>query len=96
MRRLLSIAILLLTAAFGAMPEAAADCTCRAGGRDYALGSSICLPTPAGLRLAVCGMVVNNTSWQVSAAPCVGVRLDQPARETRVTRHTPLWPRPGG
>jgi hypothetical protein len=50
---------------------AAADCTCRAGGRDYDLGRSVCLNTPAGFRLATCGMVLNNTSWKISAMPCV-------------------------
>jgi hypothetical protein len=50
---------------------AAADCTCRAGGRDYDLGQAICLNTPAGFRLATCDMVLNNTSWKISAAPCV-------------------------
>jgi hypothetical protein len=39
--------------------------------RDYALGTSICLRTPAGARLATCGMVLNNTSWSISATPCV-------------------------
>jgi hypothetical protein len=51
--------------------EAAADCTCRAAGRDYDLGRSICLSTPAGFRLATCDMVLNNTSWRISSTPCV-------------------------
>jgi len=50
---------------------AAAECTCRSQGRDYELGKSVCLPTPKGARIAICGMVLNNTSWQFSDTPCV-------------------------
>ena len=60
-----------LVAAGAVAPEAAADCTCRALGRDFDLGRSICLNTPAGFRLATCDMVLNNTSWRVSSTPCV-------------------------
>jgi hypothetical protein len=42
------------------------DCTCRALGRAFALGESACLITPAGPRLATCGMMLNNTSWLFS------------------------------
>jgi hypothetical protein len=48
-----------------------ADCTCRSQGRDYELGKSVCLQTPKGARIATCGMVLNNTSWQFSDTPCV-------------------------
>jgi hypothetical protein len=47
------------------------DCTCRSQGRDYKLGANVCLPTPKGPRIATCGMVLNNTSWQFSETPCV-------------------------
>ena len=49
----------------------AAECTCRSQGRDYELGKSMCLQTPKGARIATCGMVLNNTSWQFSDTPCV-------------------------
>ena len=52
-------------------PPAAADCTCRALGRDFELGRVVCLSTPNGPRLATCGMVLNNTSWRISDTPCV-------------------------
>src|SRR5205085_4012882 len=61
----------------------AADCTCRSQGRDYELGKSVCLQTPQGARIATCGMVLNNTSWQFSETPCVMSRApddDTPAR----------------
>ena len=48
----------------------AADCTCRSRGRDYELGQSACLQSPKGARIATCGMVLNNTSWQFTDAPC--------------------------
>ena len=65
-------------AASAGMPAAvqAADCTCRAQGRDFELGRSICLSTPSGFRLATCDMVLNNTSWRTSATPCVGVSIE--------------------
>ena len=48
-------------AALAAAP-AWADCTCRAHGRDFGLGRTICLSTASGNRLATCDMVLNNTS----------------------------------
>jgi hypothetical protein len=68
----------MLAAAASFMPlPAAADCTCRAHGRDFELGRSACLSTPNGPRYATCGMVLNNTSWQVSDTPCMPAR-EQP------------------
>ena len=68
MRRI-CLAIFALTAASDV--SLAADCTCRSQGRDYELGTSVCLQTPKGARIATCGMVLNNTSWQFSDTPCV-------------------------
>lgn len=62
----------LATAAAAYATETSADCTCRAFGRDFALGQSACLATPAGFRLATCGMVLNNTAWHFSPTPCLG------------------------
>jgi hypothetical protein len=47
-----------------------AECYCRALGRIFAVGESACLRTPGGLRLAECGMVLNNTSWRFTERPC--------------------------
>ena len=47
-----------------------ADCLCRAAGRTYAVGESACLRTPAGARIADCGMVLNNTSWEFTERSC--------------------------
>ena len=52
------------------LAPAAADCTCRSQGRDYELGQSVCLQSPKGARIATCGMVLNNTSWQFTETPC--------------------------
>lgn len=62
--------IVSLTAADALLMPAAADCTCRSQGRDYELGQSVCLQSPKGARIATCGMVLNNTSWQFSDTPC--------------------------
>jgi hypothetical protein len=50
---------------------AQADCTCRAQGRIFEQGQAVCLSTPNGPRIATCGMVLNNSSWEFSQAPCV-------------------------
>ena len=64
-------ACLILLALIAASDLSFADCTCRSQGRDYELGKSVCLQTPKGARIATCGMVLNNTSWQFSDTPCV-------------------------
>ncbi|QIB32746.1 hypothetical protein [Ancylobacter pratisalsi] len=61
------VAAALLLLACG---SAAADCTCRAGGRDYNLGERICIAGPSGPRAAVCGMNQNVSSWIFDQEPC--------------------------
>jgi hypothetical protein len=80
------LAATLAAAAAFMPPPAAADCTCRALGRDFELGRSICLSTPHGPRLATCGMVLNNTSWDISSTPCV-TSQQQPERVSEVAPH---------
>ncbi|MFL5512530.1 MAG: hypothetical protein ACJ8CN_08895 [Gemmatimonadales bacterium] len=46
------------------------NCFCRAQGRTFAVGETACLRTSEGPRVAECGMVLNNTSWQFTARPC--------------------------
>ncbi|WP_106753194.1 hypothetical protein [Pannonibacter carbonis] len=46
------------------------SCICRAQGIDHELGTTICLRGPKGPRMAQCVMVLNNTSWKFSDAPC--------------------------
>ncbi len=71
MHRLGPFAAIALIAALEALgAAAAADCTCRAQGRQFELGQTACLATPKGPRLATCGMVLNNTSWEFSETPC--------------------------
>jgi hypothetical protein len=65
-----SAAVLALVAIMLSSAAAQADCTCRAFGRDVPLGRSVCLTTPGGPRLAVCVMVLNNTSWRISDTLC--------------------------
>ena len=47
-----------------------ANCFCRAQGKTFAVGETACLRTGEGPRIAECGMVLNNTSWQFTARPC--------------------------
>jgi hypothetical protein len=47
-----------------------ANCFCRAQGKTFAVGETACLRTGEGPRVAECGMVLNNTSWQFTARPC--------------------------
>ena len=72
MRRLGSlVAAGALIAALDALLSAAtADCTCRAQGRVFQLGERACLTTPQGARLATCGMMLNNSSWEFSDTAC--------------------------
>jgi hypothetical protein len=46
------------------------QCYCRAQGRTFAVGESTCLRTASGPRVAECGMVLNNTSWNFTERPC--------------------------
>ncbi len=46
------------------------DCTCRAKGRDFHVGETVCLRTAEGPRLAACDMELNNTSWRFSGQGC--------------------------
>lgn len=69
MQRVLS-ALVIAAAAIAWIAPARADCTCRALGRMFELGQSVCLKTPQGPRMATCGMVLNNTAWEMSDTPC--------------------------
>jgi hypothetical protein len=76
----------VLIAALDALSaSAAADCTCRAQGRQFEQGQTACLATPKGPRLATCGMVLNNSSWEFSEVPCTvsGVSPLDPSRTRR-------------
>jgi hypothetical protein len=78
----------VLIAVLDARPAVAdPDCTCRAQGRDFTLGQSVCLATPRGARIATCGMVLNNTSWQFTETPCVVSNL-RPVHRAVQTRHS--------
>jgi hypothetical protein len=79
MIRLVAIAVLGLL--FAAVPAVAQDatrhadaqgveCTCRAAGRVFRMGETVCLRTPSGDRIAVCEMVLNVTSWTPTSRAC--------------------------
>ena len=55
-------------------------CTCRGpGGGDYELDTCICINTAAGPQMACCGLVLNNTSWEFTGAPCPTALAPLPA-----------------
>jgi hypothetical protein len=80
--------IVSLTAAGAFASSAAADCTCRWQGRNYDLGQSVCLQSPKGARIATCGMVLNNTSWQFTETPCTVSAVPQHLPESAGERAT--------
>jgi hypothetical protein len=49
-------------------------CTCRAKGREFQMGESVCLDTPDGPRLALCVMDQNVSSWRRTPAACPSAR----------------------
>lgn len=51
-------------------PVTLPDCTCRAQGREWGLGQTVCLKTATGERLATCTMDLNVTSWRITDVPC--------------------------
>jgi len=52
------------------IPPGAPDCYCRAQGRIFGIGDTICLRGPQGSRMARCSMELNVTSWRLSEQPC--------------------------
>ena len=50
--------------------QQAAPCTCRAFGRDYGMGETVCLRIDGRPALAECAMFLNNTSWRSTGRPC--------------------------
>lgn len=88
MRWLLLIATIVAALA-AATDIAAADCTCRALGRFFDLGQKTCLATPKGPRIATCGMVLNNVSWEFSREPCVAAQFNRRAPHARAAALKP-------
>jgi hypothetical protein len=73
----LPIVVFLMTASFSTLSSAQdVNCTCRYQGENFGIGESICLKGSDGLKMATCSMVLNNTSWQFSNAPCPLAQLD--------------------
>jgi hypothetical protein len=71
MQRLLPPSLVAAALAALSSAPAQADCTCRAQGRNFEQGQAVCLATPNGPRIATCGMVLNNSSWELSQSACV-------------------------
>jgi hypothetical protein len=54
------------------------NCTCRYKGQSYALDTCVCLSTAEGPRMACCGLVLNNTSWNFTKKHCPVVENTPP------------------
>jgi hypothetical protein len=67
MQRIAACGVAVFLAGIG---PAQADCTCRARGVTATHGQTVCIPTPAGQRLATCGTISNVASWFFLDAPC--------------------------
>jgi hypothetical protein len=89
------LAAFAVLGAFDCSAAVQPECTCRALGRSFELGQTACLPTPKGPRMAVCVMVLNMTSWQMSDTPCVGARMRNHQHATQLagilTRDRPAF-----
>lgn len=83
------LAVFVFLAATISLARATEDkCTCRAMGRNFDLGQTVCLRLPSGQnRLARCGLVLNNTAWEISDIPCVvSVRPARPSLSSILVR----------
>ena len=89
-------ALVLWLSAAGAV-RAATECTCCYGGQSYALEACVCLMTPGGARLACCGQVLNNTSWNFTGEACPMASLpDRRPAPPIAVRPRPAGPRLAG
>jgi hypothetical protein len=95
MGRMLALLLVVPLLPVAASP-ASADCTCRFQGRNYDLGQNVCMQTARGARIATCGMVLNNTSWQFSETPCVVSTAPPPASPANAVAHDHKHHRHGG
>jgi hypothetical protein len=75
-RSTIAVAAMLIGGALAT--PASAECTCRGPGVTAKHGETVCLQTPAGLRLARCEMVLNNASWTFLPDACPEASLEKP------------------
>ncbi|MCW2309197.1 hypothetical protein [Rhodobium gokarnense] len=71
-------------------------CSCRYQGQSYQLGSTVCLKTPQGERMARCEMVLNNTSWHFLEKGCPLAVTPGRARAGHYVLNWAPLARPGG
>lgn len=64
MKALIGSCLIAFAALAASQVPAAADCQCRANGREFQQGQLACLKLPNGTQLARCGMELNNSSWK--------------------------------
>lgn len=67
-----------LTLGVSSVAQSEPNCTCRYKGQSYALDTCVCLSTSEGPRMACCGLVLNNTSWNFTKKLCPVVEYSTP------------------
>ena len=72
MLNLISVTFLmiLLVISQSVLAQTKTPCTCRYQGEDFVLGEEVCMDRTTGSTMARCEMVLNNTSWKFTEAPC--------------------------
>jgi len=85
---LAACAATLTVAAAAASSAGAHDCQCRFAGEKYDQGATVCMRG----RIAECGMVLNNSSWNIVAETCPQVRAPQ-TRQVATSLAAPTRPR---
>ena len=72
-----------------------ANCFCRAQGRMFAYGESVCLEDAGGAALAQCQMELNVTSWTDHRAPVPGIIKNAAGTSPAALAFDEILPAPG-
>ena len=82
--RSLLAALVLVGISLKVDPAAAGPtCTCQYFGQHLKVGTQICMKSWKGMRVATCGLELNNTSWKISDQKCSqGMPMAEEKRKT--------------
>jgi hypothetical protein len=93
MRNVLNIALVIFAFMGWQMSQAIAqnaeklEFTCRYYGHDYKIKEQICLATSKGLRVATCGMELNNSSWIIGPLGCAKASEKKPRITSKARKY---------
>jgi len=74
----LTVLAVVLFVALAPTARAGDTCACQYFGQHLKLGTTICMKSWKGRRIATCGMTLNNTSWKISDTPCDHIAVKPP------------------